>query len=228
MRTLLVLGLALLLCLAGCRPAPVPDPAPATEATTAIAPIPIPEGWTWAENKEAGVGIGVPPGWIAIDMSPEDFNRRLQETVGRSERLRAMQDQIAHLAAAGAYKILLVRSEPTDDGFTESMNIIREEATTELDLDEVTEAGIEGMRSLLPPDVVLERERVTVRTGTGERMRFFMRQTTAEGEVDAHVTSYTFVEGRHIFAVTFTTSAARAEVSAPLFHEMMETFRVVI
>jgi hypothetical protein len=126
-----VLGMGAVLTLAGCSAEPGSQDAPTSAKSTSAAPtspapsrteVALPAGWHRVESPAIGLSVGLPRGWVGIDVTSGHFARTLTAEGIAAGTARRLENDLA--ALRGTNLLYAIEKASIDSGYVNNVNAV--------------------------------------------------------------------------------------------------------
>ena len=203
---------------------------PDAAATTSTESTPLDAGWVRYTKAVEGFSLALPAEWLQFDLNPAAVDDVLQKMADDEPALKSMlTDQLRNAAATGLKFFGFEMPQDSTSREFALMNVVQSSAPSELPLETL---GTELRRqynefSTIVKPVKLER----VRLPAGEARRFTYTQNRldeAGKPRELVLTQYLLINGSgYPFLLSFGAPASQAEIYAPIFEEIAQSFQFV-
>jgi len=166
-------------------------------SSTEVKDSALPKGWVKAEVTGEKMSIGCPPGWHAIDMTANDFDKTMD-----SVQLDATtRSQIKELAANKAFKLIVMHKIEVD--FSPNLTIIETPSPSRVTLDQLRDANIEELKSTATGSPVVSK--TTVDGVDAYLIKWQQPKPMGSSKDILNEWSYLLLKDNNQYMLTFTT-----------------------
>jgi len=169
--------------------------------------------------------VALPPEWVALELNAATLNQALDQGIRTNTEFQALGDQIRQQVAAGM-KFMGVDKTGVGSGFAVNVNVMKEPpdegATLQNSIDEIL-GQLNGMSTIEKP---IARERVTLKAGESERLRYVLAIKKPDGQTArAVIVQYVLLVGNEVYALTCTATADQVEHYLQTFEAIAQSIR---
>jgi hypothetical protein len=184
-------------------------------------------GWPLYEQSGDGFALALPPEWVALELNAAIVDKTLDEGFRANPDFQAMGQQIRQQIAAGI-KFMGVDKASARSGLAANVNVMKlpleKDASLQTTIDEIL-GELNSMTTLEKPIV---HERVTLKAGEGERIRYVLSVNRPDGQpARAALIQYVLAPGKDVYALTCTTTAEQLDQYRQTFDNIAQSFRVL-
>jgi hypothetical protein len=191
-------------------------------------PPPLDEGWTRAQIDSQGFSIGLPPNWIKFDLSEGDLQTIMSSLSTANPTLAsALSGQVASMVAQGAKLYAFDgNGDVAAKGFATNLNLIKEDAPSDMDLDKLAQSAISEMKQQLNlnDSIKFFKNRINVNSGEALRLQYDLSLNMPNGKpIPLSFTQYLVIDSGSAYILTFATTEAEFAQYAPQFDKVAKT-----
>ena len=192
--------------------------APPTESDSSVA------GWT--DVSTSGIALRFPDDWKLIDLTTEDFEEAADKVLGSDPKFAGIRSQVSDAAQHGMYKLFAFETATLSSGFATNCNVVIQDMPGQATLEQVAEANLAAMASLVTNGTQPKLEYVSLKSGRSALIR--SEVTTADPSVPVLVSLvYLNIRGSKQVAVTFTAPRTDETHIRTIADQVMDAFRFV-
>ena len=192
--------------------------APPTESASSVA------GWT--DVSTSGIALRFPTDWKLIDLTIEDFEQAADKAFGSDPKFAEARRQASGAAQQGDTKLFAFETATLSGGFGTNCNVVILDMPGQETLEQVAEANLAAMASLVTNGTQPKLEYVSLKFGRSALIR--SEVTTADPSVPVLVSlGYLNIKGSKQVAVTFTAPRTDETHIRTIADQVMDAFRFV-
>ena len=192
--------------------------APRTESASSVA--------GWKDVSTSGIALRFPNDWELIDLTREDFEQGADRVFGSDPKFAAVRSQVSAAAQQGMYKLFAFETATLSSGSATNCNVVIQDMPGQETLEQVAEANLAAMASLVTNGTQPKLEYVSLKSGRSALIRAEM--TTADPSVPVLVSLvYLNIKGSKQVAVTFTAPRTDETHIRTIADQVMDAFRFV-
>jgi hypothetical protein len=203
---------------------------PNAAVTTSTESVPLDSGWVRYTKAVEGFSLALPSEWLQFDVNPTAVDSVLKKMADDEPALKSMlTDQLRSAAATGLKFFGFEMPHDLTSREFALVNVMQSSVPSELPL-ETLGTNLRGqyneMSTVVKP-VKLER----IRLPAGEARRFTFTQNRLDGTGKTQeivLTQYLLLNGSgYPVLLSFGAPASQAEIDAPIFEEIAQSFQFV-
>jgi hypothetical protein len=216
-----LLVLTALISVAGCKPSE--NQGTVTQTSLSKGGSDLPQGWQRATARGGKISIGVPPGWVPVDLNPGQFEKTFEKgakDIGNAE-LMAMKPMVEQMAKNDAIKLMAFHAKDQEAKFSPNVNIIEipSEGKTLAQVGDLNEAQMKTLSK-----GTMSRTSVKVGAEDGVLLSWQLpNKNVGKGMLD--MSTYLVVKGPSLYILTFSIPDTSAAALKNDTDAMVKTFK---
>jgi hypothetical protein len=185
-------------------------------------------GWTLYTLPSEGFAVGLPPGWMQIDLGEDLIETSIALAAEENPEYAVfLEGQLASLIASS---VKFFGFDVSQVGFgseyATNASVIRQFVGAGVTVDFLADQTKAQLEALLGPDASVTTDDVTLPAGEAARVDIQRSLTLPDGsEVALTQVQYILVEEGELYVLTLTTLEELYATSGPVFEEMAESFQ---
>jgi hypothetical protein len=201
------------------------------ELADGVTVLPVPgavdeNGWPRYELAAEGFAVSLPPDWRQLDLAPEKFQAVYDEMTAKNPEFAPLLRGVREQAGRGV-KFFGFDPATAGTGLATNVNVMRQPVPG-VTLDAAVADTLRAMEGL--PDVAkpVAHERLTLRAGECERLRYRLTMTAPTGQrATLALTQYVAVSGGNLYVMTMGILPHREAEYAGVFEGVGRSFRIL-
>jgi hypothetical protein len=184
-------------------------------------------GWPLYEQSADGFALALPPDWVALELNAAALDQALELGIRSNPDFQVIERQIRQQIAAGI-KFMGMDKAGVQSGSPANVHIMKTALDAGASLQNAVDGILEELNGMSTIERPIARERVTLKAGQGERLRYILPVKRPDGRpVRAAIIQYVLAPGKDLYVITCTTTADQVERYQPTFEAIALSFRVV-
>ena len=210
---LLICVLAIVLASVGCHRNETLGSAPRSEKASSVA--------GWKEISSSGVTFRLPSDWKSFELSRENMEKGLGAAFGDDPKFAELRKQVGEASKSGLVKLMAFETSTVKSGFATSCNLIIQDIPLPLTLEQVADANVSQISSIVAPGTKPKLEYTDVRSGKLALIRYELK--TQNPAVPLIVSlAYASLKGQRMAVITFGGPVASEEHIRGIAKQAME------